>query len=389
MGRRWPSHVVGAVPPVLRRARSRPGASTRPSSSRSWTAPAWSSPCSWEPPRCKVEGDRLTCLTFTDLSDQKAHERRSSVSSRSRSPGPQEIREEYALNLAETQKLEALGVLAGGIAHDFNNLLDGASSATRASRSPRSPPATARAPLKQVELAATRSTDLARQMLAYSGKGRSSSRSSSLADSVTEPGGAPQGRDLQEGALSVDFARDTPTIEADATQLRQVIMNLITNASEAIGDASGIITVRSRPLDADRAYLSGYESPRRAARGQLRALEVADTGTGMDAATRERIFDPFFTTKFTGRGLGLAAVQGIVRGHHGAMKVESRDRGGDDLHAHLPGIGHGGSRRPAPARRHRRGRASGTVLVVDDDDAVRGMAVRMVASLGFEVVSAA
>ncbi len=176
-------------------------------------------------------------------------------------------------------------------------------------------------------------------------------------------------------------------MEADATQLRQVILNLITNASEAIGDTNGTITVRSGQVDADRAYLSGYELAGELPEGSYAFLQVVDTGSGMDKATKDKIFDPFFTTKFTGRGLGLAAVQGIVRGHHGAMRVESQIGVGTTFTLIFPASGMEVPvvpRPPAPPS----GRASGTVLVVDDDDAVRGMAVRMVGSLGFEVVSA-
>jgi CheY-like chemotaxis protein len=225
-------------------------------------------------------------------------------------------------------------------------------------------------------------------MLAYSGKGTFLIEVVSLPDAITGLEALIRAAISKKAHLSVDFARDTPTIEADATQLRQVILNLITNASEAIGNTNGLISVRSGQVDADRAYLSGYELAGELPEGSYAFLQVVDTGSGMDAATKDRIFDPFFTTKFTGRGLGLAAVQGIVRGHHGAMRVESQTGVGTTFTLIFPASGKevpAVPRPPAPPS----GRASGTVLVVDDDDAVRGMAVRMVASLGFEVVSAA
>jgi PAS domain S-box-containing protein len=381
------SHVAGAVPPVLRRAGAGRGfhatVELEVVDSAGLVVPVLvgASPL-------QVEGDRLTCLTFTDLSDQKAHEKEIERLEEIQVARSREIREEYALNLAETQKLEALGVLAGGIAHDFNNLLTVILGNTSIALAALPAAATARAPLEQVELAAMRSTDLARQMLAYSGKGTFVIEVVSLPDTVTGLEALLRAAISKKAHLSVDFARETPTIEADATQLRQVILNLITNASDAIGDTNGSISVRSGQVDADRAYLSGYELAGELPEGSYAFLQVVDTGSGMDAATKDRIFDPFFTTKFTGRGLGLAAVQGIVRGHQGAMKVESRPGVGTTFTLIFPASGREVPvvpSTPTPPS----GLASGTVLVVDDDDAVRGMAARMVASLGFEVVSAA
>ncbi len=381
------SHVSGSLPPILRRAGRGRGfhatAELELVDSVGLVVPVLvgASPL-------QVEGDHLTCLTFTDLSDQQAHEEEIERLEQIQAARSQEIREEYALNLAETQKLEALGVLAGGIAHDFNNLLTVILGNTSVALAALPDDAAARAPLEQVELAAMRSTDLARQMLAYSGKGTFLIEVVSLPDAVTGLEELIRAAISKKAQLSVDFARDTPTIEADATQLRQVILNLITNASEAIGNDNGIITVRTGQLDADRLYLSDFELAGELPERSYTFLEVSDTGSGMDAATRARIFDPFFTTKFTGRGLGLAAVQGIVRGHHGAMKVDSQPGAGTTFTLIFPTSGKVVPIVPPPPSPPS-GRASGTVLVVDDDDAVRGMAVRMVASLGFEVVTAA
>ena len=214
-------------------------------------------------------------------------------------------------------------------------------------------------------------------MLAYSGKGKfvvelvdlGRDRRASMAELLKV-------RDLEEGGLvAASSRRDTPPIEADATQLRQVVMNLVINASEAIGEGAGPSPCDRRCRRPTGRY-SAETTPRRTtARGQLRARSRSPTrARGMDDETRRRIFDPFFTTKFTGRGLGLAAVLGIVRGHSGAMKVESEPGEGTGVHAHLPGLGQGPrSRRPRPPAPPT-GTRSGTVLVVDDDGAVRSMA---------------
>ena len=224
-------------------------------------------------------------------------------------------------------------------------------------------------------------------MLAYSGKGKFVVEILGLDEIVTGQAELIKAAVSKMAVVTLDLAPDTPAVEADATQLRQVVMNLITNASEAIGEANGTITVRCGPLDADRAFLSDYDFAEQLPDGRYVFFEVADTGAGMDDATRDRIFDPFFTTKFTGRGLGLAAVQGIVRGHRGAIKVRSAAGAGHGVHAHLPGLHEAA---PAPVGRRRHDRApSGTVLLVEDDDSLRRMTVMMLESIGFTVVSAA
>jgi CheY-like chemotaxis protein/two-component sensor histidine kinase len=241
--------------------------------------------------------------------------------------------------------------------------------------------------LEQVELAGTRSAELARQMLAYSGKGRFVLEVLDLAEIVSGQIELIKAAVSKTVVVALELAPDTPTIEADATQLRQVVLNLITNASEAIGEANGTVSVRCGPIDADRTFLSDYDFAGQLPDGRYALLEVADTGAGMDAETKEKIFDPFFTTKFTGRGLGLAAVQGIVRGHGGAMKVQTEPGQGTAFTLIFPA-----STKSAPAAARSvaptNAQTSGTVLVADDDDAVRLMTVRMLESIGFTVVSA-
>jgi two-component system cell cycle sensor histidine kinase/response regulator CckA len=333
-----------------------------------------------------VDGDQLTCLTFTDLRAQKAQEREIARLSQAQAKQVADVREEFALDLAESQKLEALGVLAGGIAHDFNNLLTVILGNTGVALSTLASEARERGPLGQVELAATRCAELARQMLAYSGKGQFVVEVLDLAEIVSGQAELIKAAVSKTAVVALEVAHDTPMVEADATQLRQVVLNLITNASEAIGDATGTISVRCGPIDAERAFLSEYDFAGQLPDGRYAFLEVADTGAGMDTETKEKIFDPFFTTKFTGRGLGLAAVQGIVRGHGGAMKVRTAPGQGTAFTLIFPA-----SVKSAPAAAHSApmiGHATGTVLVAEDDDAVRRMTVMMLESIGLTVVSA-
>jgi signal transduction histidine kinase/CheY-like chemotaxis protein len=334
-----------------------------------------------------VDGDQLTCLTFTDLRAQKAQEREIARLSQMQAKQVADVREEFALDLAESQKLEALGVLAGGIAHDFNNLLTVILGNTGVALSTLAPEARERGPLGQVELAATRCAELARQMLAYSGKGKFVVEVIDLGDILSGQAELIAAAVSKTAVVALDVAHDTPTVEADATQLRQVVLNLITNASEAIGDATGTISVRCGPIDADRAVLSAYDFAGHLPVGRYAFFEVADTGAGMDTETKEKIFDPFFTTKFTGRGLGLAAVQGIVRGHGGAMKVRTAAGQGTTFTLIFPAS----AKSASPAAQNatpKAGHATGTVLVAEDNDAIRRMTALMLESIGLTVVSA-
>ena len=243
---------------------------------------------------------------------------------------------EFELKLVETQKLEALGVLAGGIAHDFNNLLGvilGNTSLALRTLSAGSP---LRGILEQVDLAARRSGELAKQMLAYSGKGMFVVQPVALSELVGGIAELIQGTISKKAVLTSAFAPDTPTIEGDVTQLRQVVLNLITNASEAIGDEPGTIEVKTGSIEAGRSLLAEYQLSDDLSEGRYAFFEVADSGPGMDAQTQARIFEPFFSTKFIGRGLGLAAVQGILRGHGGAIKISSEPGRGTSFRSCFP-----------------------------------------------------
>ncbi len=289
--------------------------------------------------------------------------------------------------MQQVQKLESLGVLAGGIAHDFNNLLMAVLGNAGLALLDLPPAHPARENLSAIETASRRAADLCRQMLAYAGKGRFVVQALDLNAVIREMTHLLDVSISKKVALRYRLADNLPAVEADASQMRQVIMNLITNASEAIGERSGVISITTAAMECDREYLSEMPYAEGLEPGPYVSVEVADTGCGMDEATKARIFDPFFTTKFTGRGLGLAAVLGIVRGHRGAVKVYSEPGQGSTFKVLLPA-----SAQPAQEESARAGtggwKGSGKALLVDDEETVRVVGQRMLERLGFEVVCA-
>jgi two-component system, cell cycle sensor histidine kinase and response regulator CckA len=239
--------------------------------------------------------------------------------------------------------------------------------------------------LHQIEVAATRAAELTNQLLAYSGRGKFQVEPLSLSHLVDEMENLLETVISKKAILEHRYAPDLPLIDGDATQIRQVIMNLITNASDALGDRSGRITIAIGTLATGPLTPCIAGTP---PEGQSIFLEVADTGSGMEPDTLERIFDPFFTTKFTGRGLGLAAVLGIMRGHHGAIQVISQPGQGTTCRLLFPGSNQSVGRevwvdRPAQAYE-----SQGLILVVDDEEAVRNVASCTLERCGFTVQTA-
>ena len=291
----------------------------------------------------------------------------------------------------QTQKLESLGVLAGGVAHDFNNLLVGILANAGLALSDLEPESPVRGTIQQIELAGHRAADLARQILAYSGKGRLIVQPLDLNALVEETAGLLRVSIKKGARLSFSMAPNLPAIEADATQLRQVVMNLVVNGSDAIGDAEGEIRVHTELVEFDREALFDRFPTADLTPGKYISLTVSDTGSGMDVATRERIFEPFFTTKFTGRGLGLAAVLGIVRGHKGALRVESERGLGTTFEVIFPAVDEVATPlervlRPVPSADWT---GAGKILIIDDEDTVRIVTARALVKFGFEVLQAA
>ncbi len=288
----------------------------------------------------------------------------------------------------QAQKLESLSVLAGGIAHDFNNLLVsilGNAGLALLELSPESP---ARESIEDIQAAGQRAAELARQMLAYSGKGHFVVQRIDLSQIVREMTHLLRASIGKSAALRFDSPPSLPAVEADATQLRQVVMNLVLNASDAIGDQEGVIRVSTGVRHATRADLAREFARDDLPGGDYVFLEVADTGVGMDAETRSRIFDPFFTTKFTGRGLGLAAVLGIVRGHRGAIRVDSEPGSGTTFVVLLPAAGGALAQQDRETEAERGAKLAGVVLVVDDEPSVLAVTSRALRAFGMKVLSA-
>ncbi len=292
--------------------------------------------------------------------------------------------------LQHTQKLESLGVLAGGIAHDFNNLLVGILGHADLGLSDVSSVSPVRKSLEEIKKAAVRASELTNQMLAYSGKGRFVTKAIDLNELVQEMTHLLEVSISKKIVLKFDLADQLPSVEVDTTQMRQVVMNLITNASDAIENKSGWITVSTEAVQLNKDDLRSTYLADDLPEGYYVVLEVADSGCGMSEETMARIFDPFFTTKFAGRGLGLAALQGIVRGHGGTIKVYSELGKGTTFRVLLPCSDKAVERleESAPALQEP-WKGEGTILVVDDEPSVRTVARMMLERKGFDVLAAA
>ncbi len=296
------------------------------------------------------------------------------------------LREETARREAEAseahayhvQKLESIGVLAGGIAHDFNNLLHVVLGNADLARKHLPGDSEAGEHLDEVVRATLQAAELTQQLLAYSGRGAVESRQLDLSREVREMATLLRTAISKQATLDWDLAEELPPVTADPTQLRQIVMNLITNASDALGEGSGTITLRTGLVEDTE---SAPKSPASV------FLEVSDTGCGMDSSTLQRIFDPFFSTKFTGRGLGLAAVMGIVESHQGHVRIRTAPGEGTSFRVVLPAVS--GEAEAAPRRLSGAGwRGRGTVLMVEDEEGVREVVGHMLERLGFHVITA-
>ena len=294
-------------------------------------------------------------------------------------------RKRFEEQLRQTQKLESLGVLAGGVAHDFNNLLTGIMGGVSYIAEKMGPAHSDWEILQSVIRASERAAGLVRQLLAYSGKGAFIVETVDLSALIRDIATLIQTSIPKAVTLRLELARYLPAVQADTTQMQQLVMNLIINAAEAIGDSAGTVTVKTGTADLDQ---SGARQP--VAAGELHAgkyvvVEVWDTGCGMDEATRAKIFDPFFTTKFTGRGLGLAAALGIVRGHKGAIQVESAPGQGSTFRVLLPAAD---LEEKESAASENELSSHGTILLADDEEVVRKVARAALERAGFAVMLA-
>ncbi len=307
----------------------------------------------------------------------------------------EEARAKAEAQLLQAEKLRSLGVLAGGIAHDFNNLLSiimGNAELSRMDARAGSPLANN---MREIEEACERAAELCGQLLAYAGKGNVHRAELAVNDVVREVAESMRDR-LGEGVrLKLHAGARLPPVRADAAQLHQVLGGLLINAGEAVARAreqgvtrEGVVTVSTGLMRADEAFLqacAGDESPPPA--GEYVFIEVSDTGCGMKPEEMARIFDPFYSTKDHGRGMGLSAALGVVRGHHGAIHVDSEPGAGSRFRVLLPAARASDDAEKTLAPDEWRG--GGTVLVVDDDPLVRRLCCRMLQKMGFDTLDAA
>jgi len=292
--------------------------------------------------------------------------------------------------LEHAQRLESLGVLAGGIAHDFNNLLTaimgnaGLVDRTLEAGSP------SKDKIQRVIKASEKAASLCKQMLAYSGKGHFIVQACDMSVLAQEMMELLQVSIDKNVVIKYELSEKLPSIEADVSQMHQVIMNLVTNANEAIEGHSGVITLSTGWLHADSQYLNALDGEENLATGDYVYMEVSDNGCGMDDKTIDKIFDPFYSTKLTGRGLGMSALHGIVRGHFGAIKVYSELGRGTTIKILFPVAEHASAPQDAAVKNRQLWHADGGVaLIVDDEEMIRELAGVMLRDMGFEVLTAA
>jgi PAS domain S-box-containing protein len=306
---------------------------------------------------------RGVVVVFEDLTEQDRNEQR----------------------LRETQKLESIGLLAGGIAHDFNNLLVGILGNTSLVLDELAADHPWRELLQGVMSAGERAADLTRQLLAYAGKGRFVVSNVDLSDVAAETINIVQASISKRVRVEATLGNQLPAVEGDRTQLQQLLMNLIINAAEAIGDEEGMVRVMTTPSTIDQDQARRFTRPSQLKAGAYVCVEVQDSGSGMDEETQARIFEPFFTTKFFGRGLGLAATLGIVRGHGGAIHVSSAPGQGSTFRILLPAKVQAHPEPPAE-NAVAKDQSGATVLVIDDEGIVRLTTRTTLARAGFTVI---
>lgn len=293
--------------------------------------------------------------------------------------------------LRHSQKLESLGILAGGIAHDFNNLLAGISGNVELCMMDLSPDMEMHAPLSDVAMCAQRAHRLCERLLAYSGRTQPHFADINLNSLVTEMANLAALPTTKRSTLKFDLDPNLPQLHADGAQLEQVAMNLIMNAAESIPEGGGTVKVSTAVQHLTTAELKEMVSSEHLSPGHFVCLQVTDEGSGMDEATLSRIFDPFFTTKFTGRGLGLAAVLGIIQGHGGGLKVTSEPGKGSQFQVFFPLPDHPsepGKQTDHVSTHHEAVPSGGHGLIVEDETPVRALCIRMLQRLGFRATGA-
>ena len=315
------------------------------------------------------EGRTGAIVTFVDVTDLKRAAQR-------------EL--EMTNQMRDAQKLESLGVLAGGIAHDFNNILAGILGNAAVARLDSAPGSSIHDVLRDIEDAARNAGTLCRQLLAYSGQGAFLVRPVDLNKLVHDATPLLSVSIDKKSRLICSCADELPLISVDAAQIRQVLVNLVNNASDALQGRKGTIHVRTGLVVHTQKVMTSGSSA--LPPGVYVVLDVKDDGCGMDEAIQARVFDPFFTTKLMGRGLGMAAVLGVARGHGGAVQIESAPGRGTSVRVSLPAH----KQRSAVAKpvRPLPFEGTGTALIIDDEEGVRRVAQRMLQRFGFSVRTA-
>lgn len=313
----------------------------------------------------RVDHNRTILLAIEDVTDAKGLEER----------------------LRQSQKLEGIGQLAGGVAHDFNNMLTGilGNASLLLDSLPTEDPL--RSLAEQVIEGSERAANLTRQLLAYAGKGRFLLERVDISKLVVSTGQLIQASIPRRVQVLLDLDKNPPVILADSSQIQQIVMNLIINAAEAIGDAKGTVRVVTSGAWIDPDALKDAFTADPVIPGRYVCLEVHDDGCGMDEETKQKIFNPFFTTKFTGRGLGLASILGIVRSHHGVLQVHSAWGKGSTFKVFLPETP-GAEPEAVNGIRRKKRHGTGTVLLVDDEQHIRNYAGIAFERCGYSTVTA-
>ncbi len=314
-----------------------------------------------------LEGERCLIWQLMDITERKIAE---------------EENRKLQERILHSQKLEGLGVMAGGIAHDFNNLLVGILGNAELALTEMSPTAPERERIESILNASRSAAELTREMLAYAGKGKIESATFDLAALVSQTTVLLRSGIQSNVELRCNSASEPVWIEGDAAQVRQVIMNLVTNAAESYDGRTGVVDIRVESGDVDHETLAEAWFEPQFSAGPCARVEVRDDGCGMDDATLRRIFDPFYSTKFTGRGLGLAATLGIVKGHGGTLRVRSSPGSGTLFQVLFPTAIEAQAGIEAPLEHHVP-QVEGSILIVDDEPAVRDVAKAMLEHSGY------
>ena len=299
----------------------------------------------------------------------------------------EEERKNFENQLRHSQKLESLGTLAGGIAHDFNNILTGILGYSDLAKAELEESSKAYTYIDEVIKASRAAADLIQQMLAYAGKGSVKIGPINLSSVIEDMRRLMEISISKKCVLKYEFMPELPNICADNSQIRQIILNLVINASEAIGDRSGIISITTGVMYCEPSYFQETYLNVDLKEGLYSYIEISDNGKGIPKEDVSKIFDPFYSTKFSGHGLGLAAVLGIVHRHNGAIKVYTEENKGSTFKVLFP-VAKENECVISPNDTFEDWQSSGTILVVDDEESIRGLAQIMLESVGFTICTA-